>query len=373
MKAYRWISAIVIMGLLSLVINGFNEHAAAEEHASPQAAAEQAHQEESPHETQEEFDDPDITGDNLVSDQNVKIVFDKLVHDFGDVAPNSKNNTEFKFTNEGTETLIVKRRIGSTCGCTVPTLDKEEYAPGESGIIKVTYTAAAKPGPDERHLHVYNNSPDRAIMLTIKANTIEKVSFVPARISLVHNVENAGCPDIKITSKDNTEFSITRVTSPNNAITAEFDPEEKNTEFVIKPHVNLERIKQQNQGLVSIHITHPHLSKIDIPYTILPPFRADPATIIALNAKAAEPIKRTVYILGNYDEPFEIESVEAEDGFVKVVKMEKHDNNRQQIDFEITPPEQTTRRHFNSSVTVNIKGGQTLTINVIGSLAMQKS
>ncbi|UCG49798.1 MAG: DUF1573 domain-containing protein [Phycisphaerales bacterium] len=33
--------------------------------------------------------------------------------------------------------------VKAACGCTVVQLDKREYAPGESGVIKVTYTAAS--------------------------------------------------------------------------------------------------------------------------------------------------------------------------------------------------------------------------------------
>jgi hypothetical protein len=42
--------------------------------------------------------------------------------------------------------------VKATCGCTVVQLEKREYAPGESGVIKVTYTAGSTPGAADRLL-----------------------------------------------------------------------------------------------------------------------------------------------------------------------------------------------------------------------------
>lgn len=312
---------------------------------------------------------PQNTKDDLTTDPNAKMVFDKVVHDFGDVAPNSKSTCEFKFTNEGTAVLKVNKKIGSTCGCTVPTLPKGEYLPGESGIITVAYTANSRPGLVEKHMTVYSNSSTGGnTTLAIKATTVEKISFEPSRLNLAYNKENAGCPNITVKSKDGTEFSITRVTAPENAVFAEFDPEEKNSEFVIQPKVDMEKIKKFPNGLLTIFLKHPQMDKIDVPYSLLTPFKSEPATIIALNAKSSVPINRTVYILSNYDEPFEIQSIEISEPFVKVVKKEKLDNNRYQIDFEITPPVQTGKRHFSGMATINLENDQNLTINIIGSI-----
>ncbi len=306
---------------------------------------------------------------NLAPNPNAKMVFDTMVYDFGDVTPNSKSECEFTFKNEGTAVLKVKRKVLSTCGCAVPSLAKEEYQPGESGTIKVIYTADSRPGPVEKHMTVNTNdgaAPDK--ILTIKANTVEKIIFEPSRLNLAANKENAGCPNIIIKSKDAVEFSITRVTAPDNAIIAEFGPEEKKNEFVIEPKVDMDKIKKYPNGVLTIFLTHPNLDKIDVPYSLLTPFKAEPATIIALNAKSSVPINRTVYILSNYDEPFEIKSIETTEEFVKVVKKEKLENNRYQIDFEITPPAQTGKRHFNGAATVILENDNTLTINIIGSI-----
>ncbi len=238
----------------------------------------------------------------------------------------------------------------------------------------MTYNTGRRGGKSSKHLYAYSNDKENEkVALTIKGNIIEKISYEPKRLSLALNKENAGCPDITIESKDDEEFAITRVVVSGEAMTAEYDPLVKATEFVVKPKVDMDKISKQTGGTLTIYLTHSVMDKVAIPYNILAPFKADPPTIIALNAQPGQAIHRTVYVLSNYDEKFEVEAVEAEDDFIKIADVEKHDDDRYKIDVEIMPPEQSDKRHFNSSVTVSIAGGQTLKINIVGSLTSRKT
>ena len=67
-----------------------------------------------------------------------EIEFEKVVHDYGDVPYNGNGECEFRFTNTGTEPLLVQKPK-SSCGCTIPSWPKEPILPGESEVIKVTY------------------------------------------------------------------------------------------------------------------------------------------------------------------------------------------------------------------------------------------
>ena len=64
-----------------------------------------------------------------------EIKFDNLAYDFNEVGPNAKHIGEFKFTNVG-EGLLNITEVGKCCGV-VTKLDKMEYEPGESGVLKV--------------------------------------------------------------------------------------------------------------------------------------------------------------------------------------------------------------------------------------------
>ena len=113
--------------------------------------------------------------------------------------------------------------FSSRCGCAVAKLQKKEYAPGESGTIKVIYTAPRTASSAARHIYVSSN--DKAnpkVRLTIKAKVVQMVQADPARLDLSLRKKNLGLNEITIQSLDNQPFSIKSFASTNcNCITAE--------------------------------------------------------------------------------------------------------------------------------------------------------
>lgn len=69
---------------------------------------------------------------------NAKMTFESMVVDYGTVAQNSEPLRLIKFTNTGTDPLIIKNARGS-CGCTVPNWPKDPIMPGQSSSIEVRY------------------------------------------------------------------------------------------------------------------------------------------------------------------------------------------------------------------------------------------
>ena len=68
--------------------------------------------------------------------------FEKETHDFGKIPLNKPVTYEFKFTNVGTEPIIISK-VESNCGCTVPQYTQAPIKPGEEGSISVTYNASS--------------------------------------------------------------------------------------------------------------------------------------------------------------------------------------------------------------------------------------
>jgi hypothetical protein len=138
-----------------------------------------------------------------------KIKFDQEVYDFGNVGPGTNNPCEFRFTNVGNGTLKIGE-ITKTCGCTPFSLDKKEYAPGESGILKVNYFSEELRGQATKNLVIHSNDTARPeVTLSVKANVKIQVDHEPDTLNLVLNKENADCPQLTLTSIDNQPFSIT--------------------------------------------------------------------------------------------------------------------------------------------------------------------
>lgn len=106
------------------------------------------------------------------------VAFEKTAHDFGRVPFHEELFTTFKFTNTGTERLVIDR-IRSSCGCTVPELRQKEYDPGQSGEIEVRFTPKGF-GRQSKTITVISNAAgqDRQI-LTVSADAIELVKTTP--------------------------------------------------------------------------------------------------------------------------------------------------------------------------------------------------
>ena len=86
--------------------------------------------------------------ERIVEEAGAKIEFKEDIH--GDAS------TEFKFTNIGTEPLIISRAKGS-CGCLVPSWPREPIQPGQTGIIKVKYDSK-RIGPINKSVTIVSNA-----------------------------------------------------------------------------------------------------------------------------------------------------------------------------------------------------------------------
>ena len=295
-------------------------------------------------------------------DKSPKIRFEKLIHDFGKISPRTTKLCEFEFTNVG-EGLLKIDKIKSTCGCTVPELKKKQYYQGESGTIKVQYRPGDSAGITRKRLFVHSNDKTSSkVTLTIKATIVKKVDYEPKRLNLLLKKENAGCGEITLYSLDDQPFAIKQFNSKNNPITADINPSVKKTKFTLQPRVDIEKLQKELNGRINISLTHPECKTVTIPFSTLPEFKINPASIIIFNVKPQKPVERQLWILNNYNEDFEIESVSAKNNTIKVVWQEKV-GKRYRFDLEITPPtSENNQRIFADMFCVNIKGGSKLEI-----------
>ncbi|SNS04565.1 Protein of unknown function [Dokdonia pacifica] len=99
-------------------------------------------------------------------EKKAAITFESDVVDYGEVDYGSDGVREFKFTNTGTDVLIVAR-VYSTCGCTIPKKPKDPIQPGETGVIEVKYDTK-RPGPIRKTITVYSNASETPYTLKIK-------------------------------------------------------------------------------------------------------------------------------------------------------------------------------------------------------------
>ncbi len=289
-----------------------------------------------------------------------KITFEKIVHDWGEVGQRTKKTCEFRFTNTGNGLLKIPK-VEGCCGMTAES-DKQEYRPGESGVVKVVYQVGSQPGPVTARLYVYTNDWARqTVALTVTAKVVQMIELEPNKLGLSLNKENAGCPAIKLRSRDGRPFALTGFKSTGDCITAELDPSAQATEFVLQPVVDVERAQKNLNGSIDISVTHPECGGVTIPFEVLPRFTVNPSMIFVFKAKQREPVTRSLLVLNNYGEEFEVESTSSKNGFVKVLA-QKQVRNGYEFELEITPPDAKDKSNFADELVVSIKGRDPLLI-----------
>ncbi len=103
-------------------------------------------------------------------DDQPEFKFEKETYDFGKIPQGKPVSVDFKFTNIGSEPLIISN-IESVCGCTVPKYTNTPVLKGQTGIITVTYNAAAM-APFSKGLTIKSNAKTPVKVIYIKGEVI---------------------------------------------------------------------------------------------------------------------------------------------------------------------------------------------------------
>lgn len=101
-----------------------------------------------------------------------QMTFESDVIDYGVIVQGSDPYRIFKFTNTGSEALVITNAKGS-CGCTVPTYPKEPIGPGAAAEIKVRYDTN-RIGKFTKRVTLTTNAGDESKILTIKGEVTKK-------------------------------------------------------------------------------------------------------------------------------------------------------------------------------------------------------
>tara|TARA_B100000809_G_scaffold265985_1_gene326678 strand:- start:18579 stop:18995 length:417 start_codon:yes stop_codon:yes gene_type:complete len=97
--------------------------------------------------------------------------FEEEVIDYGKIKKDADGNRVFKFKNTGGSPLIITQTKGS-CGCTVPTYQKEPIMPGETGEIKVKY-ATNRVGRFSKTVTITSNASEPKKVVRIKGEVLK--------------------------------------------------------------------------------------------------------------------------------------------------------------------------------------------------------
>jgi hypothetical protein len=134
--------------------------------------------------------------------------------DFGKILCDKPVEHVFKFKNSGDANLVITSATGS-CHCTVPALQKSEYAPGEEGEIKVVFDPKGKAaGKVQQRITVVSNDPTSpTTSLTIEADLMAIVNVEPARLVAFGQIAKGETKTMELNFTGRLEnFEVTSVT-----------------------------------------------------------------------------------------------------------------------------------------------------------------
>ena len=100
------------------------------------------------------------------------LTFEEEVHDFGELMQGGDASFVFKFTNTGTEDIIITA-AKPACGCTTPSFSTAAVKPGESSEIPVKYDSNRIGGFD-KWVNIISNASEVEKKIYIKGNVIAK-------------------------------------------------------------------------------------------------------------------------------------------------------------------------------------------------------
>jgi len=118
--------------------------------------------------------------DGPVIAPTTEVQFQATEHDFGWVLQDSRNTHVFKFTNTGSDPLIIESAVGS-CGCTVPDYTKAPILPGEESRIEVVYSPGKQEGHQEKTVTIVANTRPTQTRLRIHAEVLTAAPVVASK------------------------------------------------------------------------------------------------------------------------------------------------------------------------------------------------
>jgi hypothetical protein len=113
-----------------------------------------------------------VTG-QTVPEKLTTIQFDEVSFDFGKIKEGETVKHKFRFTNTGTNDLILEN-VKPSCGCTALDWPKDPIAPGKSGEIEAQFNSTGKAGPQMKYITITLNSAERLERITFTGEVIPK-------------------------------------------------------------------------------------------------------------------------------------------------------------------------------------------------------
>jgi len=246
-------------------------------------------------------------------------------HDFGTIDQTDSPSCDFTFTNRGHSLLFI-HDLRASCGCTMTKIEKKTIAPGDRGVLNVTFNPKGRAGKQEKTITLFTNDPESpTVVLTILANVITEFGIEQrvANLGRVHwNEPSSVIVDLLAESPGAVQINRIDSSSPllsSRLITAKTpagDSYPSQIELNLKPVGKVDKFRASLTIMTSSTTT----PKVDLQVVamIVGDIQLDPAAVTFEDYYLA-PEKVTsvdVLIKTNADRPFQITGVVEETGYL---------------------------------------------------------
>ncbi|RJP21138.1 MAG: DUF1573 domain-containing protein [Candidatus Abyssobacteria bacterium SURF_5] len=206
-----------------------------------------------------------------------KIVFEKLVHDFGKMGPDETVKYKFQFKNAGSGTLNIGD-IKTTCGCTGTLLSQREIPPGGNGSVEVSFHSGRSGGQRRKAIFVSSNDPGSpSVKLEIIANVLVPLEVRPSTLYWVAELNEKSSRTVDLLYNPELQVNIKSLELSSPAFTASYRPADQ-------PGVTGYRIDLQYDGKLPVGNFQERL-------TILTDNASYPKVLVHLRGKVVGPVK----------------------------------------------------------------------------------
>lgn len=166
----------------------------------------------------------------LASWTRAALVFDKTTLTLDPEKPAAHFDVEFPFKNDGAAATHIQD-ISTSCGCTVPALEKKTYAAGEKGVLKVRFDVGDRQGPQNRTVTLTTDAGTQVLTLIVNLpvrsvlaprlhffrppDTADKVTVVTYSHDLPVTIDSvtSSDPAFTVTSAAEKEGSVYKLTA----------------------------------------------------------------------------------------------------------------------------------------------------------------
>ncbi|MHC5003433.1 MAG: DUF1573 domain-containing protein [Planctomycetota bacterium] len=105
-----------------------------------------------------------------------KVAFTTSRIDLGVITDTRTHELSFPFSNSGGGQLVISQVKGD-CGCTVPSLSRTVFPPGDGDSIEVLFNPKGKKGPEDRTITVISNGEPQTVKLKFTADIRPMLEF----------------------------------------------------------------------------------------------------------------------------------------------------------------------------------------------------